>query len=213
MRPTREEGDEYETGESSPEIITGERAMSPEQNRAKSPTAFSSNRAASPIMSQSGEVYEPLSMASAAMGLQNAARSVSPAQNAARSASPAVDERSRSPLDGHYGPNPSSPTMNGFGHGRTAGSTGNLTANLIRDLKEKEAEMEAMKKREAWMKAALAKASRSGFVYVDEDGLGTDAENDDDIDSRRVAEMVINLKHVKAKIQVTIRIYGFRVGS
>jgi hypothetical protein len=59
-----------------------------------------------------------------------------------------------------------------------------------------------MKKREAWMKAALAKASRSGFVYADEEQLDNDAENDDDVDSRRVAEMVLNLKHLKTKIQV-----------
>ena len=73
---------------------------------------------------------------------------------------------------------------------------------MIRDLKEKEAEMEQMKKREVWMKAALAKATRSGFVYADGESLGNDAD-DEDIDSRRVAEMVITLKHVKAQLQVS----------
>ncbi|KAI0706123.1 hypothetical protein BC835DRAFT_1425968 [Cytidiella melzeri] len=198
MRPAREEVEDLDLGDSTGDLIIGERPISPDQgNRAKSPNAFSSNRATSPMMSQAGDSYEPLSMASVAMDLQNIPT--------ARNASPVVvNERSKSPADAYYGPKPGSPAMNGFAHPKAAGSTGNITADLIRDLKDKEAAMEAMKKREAWMKAALAKASRSGFLYADEGQLDTDAENDDDVDSRRVAEMVLNLKHLKTKIQATM---------
>lgn len=200
LRPTQEEGDEYD-GDNSPGIITGarvmspdqgragERVMSPEQGRAKSPSAFSSNRAISPVAHEV-ESYEPLSMASAVMGINGAARS----------ASPAVVERGKSSMDDYYAPK-ASPTVNGFVNGK--GSTGNITADLIRDLKEKEADIEQMKKREAWMKAALSKASRSGFIYADAEALDSDAD-DEDIDSRRVAEMVMNLKHVKAQLQVIV---------
>ncbi|KAI0095103.1 hypothetical protein BDY19DRAFT_879808 [Irpex rosettiformis] len=199
VRPPREETEDYDLGDSPNDIITGERAISPDQsNRARSPNTFSSNRAASPIASQEGNVYEPISMVSAAMDLTN------PSVVAARSASPVVNERARSPMDGHRGHRPVSPTVNGFAHPRSTGSTGNITADLIRDLKDKEAEMELLKKREAWMKAALAKASRAGFVYADEGQLESDAENDDDVDSRRVSEMVLNLKHLKAKIQASM---------
>ena len=205
VRPPREETEDYDLGGSPDDIITGERAMSPEQsNRARSPNALSSNRAASPIAPQdgNGSTYEPMSMVSAAMDLQQNTSVV--AAVAARSVSPVVNERARSPLDGHYGQKPTSPTTNGFAHSRSGGSAGNITADLIRDLKDKEAEMESLKKREAWMKAALAKASRAGFVYADEGQLDTDTENDDDVDSRRVSEMVLNLKHLKAKIQVCV---------
>ena len=54
------------------------------------------------------------------------------------------------------------------------------------------------------MKVALAKATRSGFVYADPEPLGSNAE-DDDIDGRKISEMVINLKHLKAKLQVSVR--------
>ena len=62
---------------------------------------------------------------------------------------------------------------------------------------------EALKKREAWMKAALTKATRSGFVYPEGEDIESDAD-DDDIDTRKVAEMVMSLKHFKAKIQVSL---------
>ncbi|KAJ2989598.1 hypothetical protein NUW54_g8733 [Trametes sanguinea] len=73
-------------------------------------------------------------------------------------------------LESFYNKAPGSPTVNGFAHAHAhtkVGSTGNVTADLIRDLKEKEAEVEALKKKEAWMKAALLKAERSGFIYAE----------------------------------------------
>ncbi|KAJ3550609.1 hypothetical protein NM688_g5034 [Phlebia brevispora] len=186
LRATREEEELDVDG-----IITGERALSPEQGRSKSPNTFSSNRAMSPSTNMV-ENHEPISMASAMMGLNGAARS----------GSPAVLDRTKAVMDEYYTPK-ASPTVNGFPASTGKGSTGNITADLIRDLKEKEAEMEQMKKREAWMKAALMKATRSGFVYADMESLGSD-NDDEDIDSRRVADMVIGLKHVKAQIQATV---------
>lgn len=194
LRPTQEENEDY-GGDSSPEVTTSaERAASPDQGRAKSPSAFSSNRAVSPI-SQAAESYEPVSMTGVAMGMNGTAAAM-------RSTSPTAGERGKSSLDSYYGQRAASPIVNGFSHAK-AGSTGNITADLVRDLKAKEAEIEALKKREAWMKAALTKASRSGFVYADGEVLSSDAD-DDDIDSRKVADMVMNLKNLKAKIQVCV---------
>ena len=106
-------------------------------------------------------------------------------------------DRSRGPADTFY--KPASPTMNGFAK---PGSTGNVMADLIRDLKDREAEIEAMKKKESWMKAALLKAERSGFIYAETEEELSSRADDDDIDGRKVTEMVINLKQLKAKIQV-----------
>ncbi|KAL4241731.1 hypothetical protein ABKN59_000783 [Abortiporus biennis] len=190
MRPAREGSDEVEEENSLPYSVA-QRAISPDQSRAKSP-GFSSNRAVSPA--QSEQYGQPISMSSVAMGM-NGINGV-----AARSASPAVGKTS---MDSFYGQKPASPLPNGIGHTKAVGSTGNLTADLIRDLKEKEAEMEGMKRREAWMRAALAKASRSGFVYAESEELTSNAD-DEDIDGRKVAEMVINLKHMKATLQTTL---------
>lgn len=189
LRPTREENEDFE-GDSSPEFATAaERAASPDQARAKSPTTFSSNRAMSPVSQVTEPHDQPMSMASVAMGVNGAGRSQSPV---------VLAERSKSSMEGGYhGHKAGSSSINGF----VKGSTGNITADLIRDLKEKEGELEAMKKREAWMRAALAKASRSGFVHADGEDISPDTD-DDDIDSRKVAEMVMSLKHFKAKIQV-----------
>ena len=182
---------EYD-GESSPESTEPrESAASPEGGRAKSPS--NASRAVSPA--QVAEVYDPA-------GPQASLASVMLQRNVpnARSPSPVV-ERSKSPLEALYKV-PSSPTVNGFAK---PGSTGNLTADLIRDLKDKEAEVEGMKKKEAWMKAALLKAERSGFIYAESEEELSLRADDDDIDGRKVTEMVINFKQLKSKIQVRLR--------
>ncbi|KAI0673369.1 hypothetical protein C8Q78DRAFT_1016922 [Trametes maxima] len=189
--------DEYDGGESSPEQTEPgirESAVSPDNARAKSPITTGS-RAVSPQQT-SGDVYDPNN------GPQASLASVMISRNgvAARSPSPVVD-RSKPPLDAFY--KPASPTVNGFAHTKP-GSTGNLTADLIRDLKDKEAEVEALKKKEAWMRAALLKAERSGFIYAESEEELSSRADDDDIDGRKVTEMVINLKQLKAKIQATV---------
>ncbi|KAK7695003.1 hypothetical protein QCA50_002191 [Cerrena zonata] len=163
-----------------------QRAVSPDQ-RARSPNAFSSNRAASPP----GENYgQSLGMAgAAAMNMNGVNGTVG---------------RAASPQGTYYAQSTPSAAPNGYTHGGTkGGSTGNVAGDLLRELRDKDVEVEAMKKKEAWMKAALAKATRSGFVYADPDELGPNAE-DDDIDGRKISEMVINLKHLKAKLQASV---------
>lgn len=167
------------------------RAPSPENvTRAKSP---GSTRAMSPALQMSGEAAAQPSIAARL-------------QERARSPSPIVD-RTKPPPDAFYN-GVRSPTQNGFGRPGSStghgghGSTGNITADLIRDLKAKEAEVDAMKIREIWMKAALSKASRSGFVYedreADEGNLGLHEED------RKIAELVLNFKQFKAQIQVRL---------
>ncbi|KAI8980785.1 hypothetical protein BD414DRAFT_420720 [Trametes punicea] len=189
--------DEFEGGESSPDNVEPamrESTVSPDGARARSPTV-SGSRAVSPSQGVSTDVYDPngpqASLASVVMARSG---------NNARSPSPVVD-RSKGALESLY--KPGSPTTNGFGH-TNAGSTGNVTVDLIRDLKDKEAEVEALKKKEAWMKAALLKAERSGFIYAESEEELASRADDDDIDSRKVTEMVINLKQLKAKIQATV---------
>ena len=159
------------------------RAPSPEQApRAKSPTT----RALSPSSQQGHD--DVRHQASIAARLQ------------ARSPSPVVD-RSKPPTDAFYS-GVRSPATNGFGPGHVGhgSSTGNITADLIRDLKTREAEIDTMKSRELWMKAALSKAARSGFVYEDKEAGEGDLELNED--SREVAELVLNFKQFKASIQV-----------
>ncbi|KAA1468076.1 hypothetical protein DENSPDRAFT_770400 [Dentipellis sp. KUC8613] len=194
MRPARDDDDGFGNDEgevSTAESAVRERALSPDQQtRSKSPTAA---RAASPA-------GQPTNLTSVAMSL-----------NGVRSASPVVErERAKSP-EAMLNPYSASATTNGFavGHGQGGGkgSTGNITADLIRDLKVKEAEVEALRKQQGWMKAALAKASRSGFIYADtefgENGHDID-EQMKDLGEPKVSEVVVNLKQLRAKIQATV---------
>jgi hypothetical protein len=199
-RPSRSDDDMrgYESEDAATtESAARERALSPDQ-RAKSPTALA--RSMSPEAGYASEAGgQPMNMAALAMSRNGGLNGRSP--------SPNVD-RSKAPPDAFYQPGQPdpSPVVNGFGHGKKpSGSTGNITADLIRDLKAKEAEMDAIKKREGWLKAALAKAKQAGFVY---NGLGATESGDvtpragDADKEQRAAEIVINLQQLKAQIQV-----------
>jgi hypothetical protein len=124
---------------------------------------------------------------------------------AARSPSPVVD-RSKPPLDAFYQPSSGSPNVNGIGHAHGKyGSTGNVTADLIRDYKAKEMEVETLRRREAWMKTALSKATKSGFVQLDEEALEAedlDLQDATSDDQKKLADMVLNFKHFKTQMQV-----------
>ncbi|KAI0778416.1 hypothetical protein BD413DRAFT_466819 [Trametes elegans] len=192
--------DQERDGESSPEHpepAARASAVLPDGVRAKSPTTTGS-RAVSPSQGAVADVYDPnapqASLASVMMSRSG---------GHARTPSPVVVDRAKGALESFYNKPPGSPTVNGFVHTKL-GSTGNLTADLIRDLKDKEAEVEALKKKEAWMRAALLKAERSGFIYAESEEELSSRADDDDIDSRKVTEMVINLKQLKAKIQATV---------
>lgn len=198
-RPKREGDDDFlgtddGHGTDATASESAHRAPSPDTaiTRAKSPGSF---RAVSPT-SQSGHEGQQANIASVAAKLVERTRSPSPIVN-----------RNNPPPDAFY-PGGRSPSANGFsstrpgsvGHGGHGSSTGNITADLIRDLKAKEAEMDNMKSREVWMKAALTKASRSGFLYEDRDS--GEGELDLNDDNQKVAELALNFKQFKARMQV-----------
>jgi hypothetical protein len=120
------------------------------------------------------------------------------------SESPLVErERTKSPDTQIYGqqqPNLASANGLTFVHGAKTSSVGNVTTDLIRDVKVRDVELEMLRRREAWMKAALSQAMHAGFVYVnanlgDEDRGVTDEQP-------KIAEAVITLKKLHGHIQV-----------
>ncbi|KAH9937238.1 uncharacterized protein B0H18DRAFT_1113097 [Fomitopsis serialis] len=192
----RRGNDDMDGGDSSPEQSSTdvrERARTPDQvqGRAKSPPLYTvASRGTSPV--GPGDGQEPISMATAMMSRNGIT---------GRSPSPSVD-RSRAPTDAFYAAKSGSPVPNGSPYGKP--STGNVTADLIRDLKQKEAEMEAIKRREAWMRAALSKAARSGFMYDQSEGDVLASADEDDIDGQKVAEMIVSFKQLHAKLQASL---------
>jgi hypothetical protein len=126
-----------------------------------------------------------------------------------RGSSPVVD-RSKPPSDGYYAnAGRASPTVNGVGgsHIRPGSSTGNVTADLIRDIKLKEAEIEEMRRKETWMKMTLKSATLSGFTSGGDRELDTarserQSPGSDDADVKVLASMIVYLKQEQARIQV-----------
>lgn len=212
----RSRGDEMYTGSDEGADTTGEtgvreRALSPDATRSKSPTGQDPSgvlaRSMSPQQMQDetyqngivGGSQQPINMASLAMQ-RNAQRTRTP--------SPIVD-RTR-PADSYNQTGRSSPTVvNGYNPGHTPrpGSTGNVTADLIRDLKLKEAEVDELKKREAWMRAALRSATNAGFTHSGgELDLGDDSERrspgSEETDVKGFANVIVRLKQEQARVQV-----------
>ncbi|OCF30994.1 hypothetical protein I316_07401 [Kwoniella heveanensis BCC8398] len=98
-----------------------------------------------------------------------------------------------------------SPTTTGFG-GRPSSLSGNN--DLIRELKNKDAEVEASKKREMALKVILARAVQQGFVAGDEGDLDLPdqerSEEGEDKDKELISKLtdaLVRLKHEKAAIQ------------
>jgi len=187
IRPKREDED------SDASDLNGvpERAISPEQ-RARSPNYTGSggaSRTVSPVQRPGFGDDQPASMTSLVM-------SASRDGLAARSVSPPVD-RSKPPADAFYNsgrdgsPGIAPPQQNGHIQNSPSPSASGV---------------EDMKKREAWLKAALVRASRSGFVYADAqdppEDLVLDFAHADQGETKRVVEMIMNLKHMRAAIQV-----------
>ena len=190
----------------------------PFQSRAKSP---STTRAVSPPASQ------PPSMAAISMGLNGPSNGRS---------SPAVTGRA-SPLTGRsspvvrtvagsnaghgnetYVPNgPNiSPSVNGFARpgSRTGNnnSVGNVTADLINTIKAKDLELDSVKRQMAWMKEALGKATRSGFVHTDREGspemgFATNSPSPEDSGDSKYVELALKFKQFKAQVQVSFKIF------
>ncbi|KAI0308283.1 hypothetical protein B0F90DRAFT_1665117 [Multifurca ochricompacta] len=166
-------------GEGSTESAVRERALSPDQARARSPPA----RVGSPT----GPV-----------NIESLVKTV-PHQ---RSESPLVDrERAISPDAPNLGQQqPNLAPINGFTHGHDP--TGNIAADLIRDLKAREAELETLRRREVWLKAALSRASHSGFVHVD--ATSGDADGGLADEQPKITEAVITLKQLHGRIQASV---------
>lgn len=198
MRPSRD-GEEFagdESTEGGHESFIRERAISPEtQTRAKSPAQFSvASRAVSPANGADGYSGSP-NMVGVSMALNGLSGR----------ASPAVD-RTKPPADAFHN-NPGSPAVNGYQHhhsGSRSGSVSNVTSDLLRDLKTKEVELEGVRRQMSWMKEALAKASRSGYVYVDRDGNEVINTETEDTSDGRYAELALKFKQFRAHIQASI---------
>jgi len=185
MLPTDDSLD-ISTSESFPR---SDRPLSPEQMaRARSPGQYSvASRAMSPT--ESGDAPNIMTL----NGVQGRS-------------SPQVEPPK--PAESFYNPHP--PGVNGYARpgSRTGqGSVGNIAADLLRDLKVKEAELEGVKRKMSWMKEALAKATRSGYVYVERDG-STDSSSaslssDDSLDENSQTDRALKFKQLKAQLQVS----------
>ncbi|RXW22588.1 hypothetical protein EST38_g3263 [Candolleomyces aberdarensis] len=147
-------------------------------------------------------------------------------------ASPAMDVRPKpaNPPEGYYAQQqiaaqnqPSGSAMNGFarpmsrGHGGPSGSVGNVAADLVRDLKAKDVEMDSLKRQLTWMKEALGRATKAGFVPVAErDGNGSPTSFDgvnplgpngvlnggiEDAGGASYAELALKFKQFRAYMQ------------
>lgn len=133
--------------------------------------------------------------------------------NTARSPSPVV------PSDAFTKPG----QMNGYGSDRGSpavgrpGSTSNIAADLVQnlrqmetDLRQRDAELETLRKRETWMRAALSKASKAGFSWSD-----IPVDDDDDrthepetSDARKLVDLAFRLKQERATLQASMADQG-----
>ena len=178
-KPRRVPGGE-DDAEGSTDSAIREHALSPDQTRALSP----------PAHAHGGTPTGP--------SIENVVKT------GQRSESPLVErERTKSPESPNYGQQQSNLTsVNGLSsnHSTKSGSTSDISTDIIRDLKARDAELETLRRRQAWMKAALVQACHAGFVYVnaspgDEDRGVTNEQP-------KIAEAVITLKQLHGSIQV-----------
>jgi hypothetical protein len=98
-----------------------------------------------------------------------------------------------------------SPTANGFSPNIRPGSL-NGSTELMKELKNRDAELDAGRKREAALRAILGKAMQEGFVpedLDDDEDDKEDREGDDDLVGK-LTDALVRLKHDKAAIQVSL---------
>lgn len=203
LRPRRDDedvvvgtDDGHDAGTS--ESFPRERTISPDQTQNQPPGA--STRAKSPQFSIASRAVSPANGAADAYSAQQPNMvGVSMMNGVGGRASPVID-RTKPPPDAFYN-NGGSPAVNGFPRpsSRTGnGSVGNVTADLVRDLKLREAELEGVKRQIVWMKEALSKASRAGYVYQDRDEGADDSGGGN-------AELALKFKQFRAQMQVSAR--------
>ena len=122
-------------------------------------------------------------------------------------ASPAL-ERVKASGDVYSTPQTTSPIVNGFARPTSKsgnGSVGNVAADLLKDLKAKDMELDSLKRQMIWMREALSKASRAGYVQVDREGspdLSLSGATEDKSDGR-YSELALKFKQFKSQVQVS----------
>ncbi|TFK30826.1 hypothetical protein FA15DRAFT_579721 [Coprinopsis marcescibilis] len=227
MRPRREDEGSYDEA-----YNTGatERGISPDQTeqmsaRARSPQAQynSVNRAVSPEQQQSQQqpimtvVNGATGRSSPAVGNQTGRASplttgrASPM--ATGRASPVVERgKPVQPPEGYYAQQQiAAQQVNGYArpgsrtHGG-GGSVGNVAADLLRDLKAKDIEIEGMKRQMAWLKEALAKANKAGFIADETDDSPDLARSSplDEVNEGKYGELMLRFKQFKAQVQAAM---------
>ncbi|CEL57233.1 Tip elongation aberrant protein 1 OS=Schizosaccharomyces pombe (strain 972 / ATCC 24843) GN=tea1 PE=1 SV=1 [Rhizoctonia solani AG-1 IB] len=152
-----------------------------EVQHARTPSELTPDRARSPPGKSS-----PINMAAVAMRAQGS------------------NSRSNSPAD-------LKPTVNG--HTRAGSAVSNRGSPLIAQdrasplvgggsplVGSAQEELEALRRRDAWMRAALARASAAGFVWADQDQDGLGEWTVEDAPAK-LADLVVGLKQQQAKLQ------------
>ncbi|EAU92720.2 hypothetical protein CC1G_01765 [Coprinopsis cinerea okayama7 len=239
VRPHRDENldldDGYDNGTT--ESFTGrDRAMSPDAaQRARSPAQQSQHTAGSRAISPDQQQAQQQPMMSVVNGVtgrsspavaHSATGRASPLTtgrssplttmgNATGRASPVVDRaKPAQPPEGYYAQQQIAQQQNGYprpmsrGHGGS-GSVGNVAADLIRDLKAKDIELDDMKKQITWLKTALSKASKAGFVPEEDEGAEVPPLNSrtsplDESSEGKYAELALRFKQFKAQVQASM---------
>ncbi|KAG6821366.1 hypothetical protein H0H93_014163 [Arthromyces matolae] len=208
VRPRREDSeDDTFDAATNDSHGTRERTTSPadqSRDRAKSPT-YTSSRAVSP----NGEGYVAQQQQPNMVGV-----TMSALNGVGGRSSPAVDrDRTKTPTEGpppytnnNNGSSPNlsnspAPGANGMHHRPSSragagGSVGNVAADLVRELKAKEVELEGVKKQVIWIREALGKATKAGFVCAD-------VEVNEETQEGNV-EMALKFKQFKAQLQSVV---------
>ena len=224
MRPRRED----ESTEGSVEAGTidsisysqhRDRGVSPDQvrqqvQRAKSPPSGTASRTVSP----NGELYEPRqppNMVGVSMGMNGVAVAGrgSPAISAVTGrTSPAVlasMERTSPVVSYPASQNGSSLALNGgsfptrSGSGAGTGSVSSVAADLVKDLKAKDFELDGLKRQMSWMKEALLKAAKAGYVLSDRQGSPDLAIGGvSSLEGHDRAELLFKFKQFRVGVQV-----------
>lgn len=125
---------------------------------------------------------------------------------------------SSAPPDAFY--NPRSPGIGGVmgGHARQGSLSGMAGAELMRELKAKDVEIENSRRRERWLKLEVGRAMKAGFL-VDEVGgevskeeLGSSSSlvGEEGSETRVLAEGLMRLKKEKAKLEVSLSLQSAR---
>lgn len=181
--------------------------LGPELSVGRDSPAGTLSPAYSPISTSNGQMAKSQHMPSQLRGGDG--RSPSPITT-----DPALQSSASSsfahPTDAFY--QPRSPTIastmnSNSGHARQGSLSGVAGADLMREMKTREVEIDSMKRRERWLKAELARAIKSGFAVQsisEVPALGLEDFGSADSDAGKLAEAIIGLKKERARLQVRL---------